>query len=382
MAHTIAGSNAYHAGILVPDDGDPAVAASVDTAFQMLIDNDTYAVTQLSHQAFDDRGKTSTLTGPVVINGSGAGAIDFEAPFRVGGALDAFNAVTIHSAGQFLSSATAEFRNDVTIGGSGAQGLTVNSTTDFFSHTTWHADALFGHELEVRDTFTASGDVNIGNAGTPAAIQLGNDGDNITSDADSVTVNGPVTLNNVLRVKASTHIGNSATNNHEFTGGVTFDQGIDVGGNATIEGTLTLNGSANDLGSSATVGAFSTTGNTTLGNAASDTILMNGSISAPLNFTGAGRVPWRFLRLPGVSQGVDPTMGDIFAFTDLSGSPIYAIQSANLGDHLLFFRDTTPNGHDPTVSVNSITKTFTAVGQWAEFFCLGGVLWILLRSNF
>jgi hypothetical protein len=284
MAHTIAGSNSYHAGILVPDDGDPAVAASVDVSFQMLVDNTTYLNTELSHQSADDRGGTHSLTGPIIWNaGSVAGRFQVNTQVNFSGLIIAAGPIAILSTGGFSNAATSSLRGNVLVGSGPSNTFSVYATTDMFAPLSVHDDVTMGHAVGINDLSVD------GSADFDCDVQLTHAGQ-VATIGGQLAVNEDTSIGGVFRTHQDTHFGVSSTNNHLFTGTVEMQQTLDVDGDCTVNGNLSLNGHANDLGFGAVVGDLSIVGSTTIGNSSSDTLTTNALLTGALQMGANGRV--------------------------------------------------------------------------------------------
>ena len=127
------------------------------------------------------------------------------------------------------------------------------------------------------DNLTGSEYVNVASTQTISGVK---------TFSSNVTVEGTTTL------KGNTVLGDSVLDNITVTGkfqsttfegdvvleGATTD--LTVGGNAVVTGTLNVSGLTSFGSSLATSGSLSVLGNTTLGNASSDTITLTGTVGA------------------------------------------------------------------------------------------------------
>ena len=278
MPQTISGVNVYADTMSTVSAGDPAAASVIRGNLQTLLNDAVFLNTALGFQAFDSRGKTTPITGPIVLTNSG-GSVDFEVTLRLGDDVDVFADLTIHTGHNLVNAGTTDLRGNVTIGGSGAQNLTVNSTVQFNAPIFLHDDLTSGHLV------TTSELIVTGNADLQGTTQLA------TADVnEGLSVTGDTTLAGNLSLAGNAQIGDSSTDSHIIRGDVHVRNDIQVDGTLDVAGTLTLSGSNNDLGSSATVGAFQTTGDTTIGNNSSDSVTFNAQLAGALSMGANGRV--------------------------------------------------------------------------------------------
>src|SRR3972149_3487513 len=124
MSSVYAGVETYHGSIVIPSDGDPAVAESVNDSLRDLMDNSIVFRTAFEHMAADDRGTTNTITGPIVWN-DGGGSVSFNLPFEVTQQSDLD---VTHFPGDVVVLTGSNFQgnDDPTIGNTGTDQFTVN----------------------------------------------------------------------------------------------------------------------------------------------------------------------------------------------------------------------------------------------------------------
>ncbi len=340
MAHTITGSDTYSPSASVPSDGDPAVAASVDSVFQILLNNDVANRTDVSHQAMDDRGKTSTVTGNIVLN-DGGGSVDFELPVTFGADVDINGTVIVHTGGEFTSFAPVDIRNDSTIGSTGTDQCSVNAHADFYAETVFHNDVV----VTTGDNFTAKGPVLFEGPTTTIQSplnQIGLDDDSSTTVTGTLTVSGNAVVGEQLIVLGNATLGNSATDEHTVTGDVTMNDGLHVVESLTVDDGATISNGLDVHGSAELFSHLTVNGNTTLGNSSSDTITTNANLATPLGFVDAGRVPFRTRVGSAVDDTYDSTEANLILAISLSGSTTYTVSATPdlSGDFILFLKTT------------------------------------------
>jgi hypothetical protein len=320
VSSNYAGLNTYHGQIVIPSDGDPAVAESVNVALRDLMDNSVYASTELAHK-LDDRGGTYTLTADLAIVGSQT--------FRVGSS-------------DFLISSDTLFVGDVTIGipAGPARELVVLTDATWLNSDTTYIGTGASHNLEVNaeSEFNADAvfteDVTIGSSSADdldvvATAVFRNDAsfeDDVTvgsSDADTFRVNAQtlfvsnVQINGTLNSPGNVTLGNAASDEIEVNGELTCSQDVQIDGDLTVDGDIHL-GSGDTSSVEVQAATFLTRGNTTLGNQSSDELEINAALTSVLGFSGNGQVPFKFGTLT-TGTGIDPSDGSTVFLLNQTG---------------------------------------------------------------
>jgi hypothetical protein len=374
MPSTYAGLNVYHASIVVPSDGDPAVAESVNVALRALADDGVFAATQLTHQAFDDRGKISTITGDVVLN-DGGGSLTVQIDTQLAD-VAVVGLLHIYSEGGLWVNAHATFMEGVNFD----DVVVMSSSLDVRGEAEFHSPVQLG--FDGADTVTIGGDLVVNNQSEfRGDVQLGFDtGDQITVGG-LLVANQNVTLNADLITKGDTHFGNAGADTHEFDGNVTMHDGLVVGQDVTVEGDLNVEQNLDVTGTTTLHGEILLGDDVTIGGGSSDDITVNGRIISPVSFHGAGRVGYRYALLPNANLSVTVAMGNLF-FADLTSGPWgYTISDSGAadGDFMIFV--TSYNGHNAVIGTpDGKFATLDSIGCWVEVVRMNGT-WYYLRNQ-
>lgn len=288
MSSVYAGISQYSSSAVVPSDGDPAVAESVNVAIRRLLNNTVYLNTQLAHQAFDDRGKTSTITGAIVLN-DGGGSLESNIPSVFNGGLETFsNPLTIHSSSSLNCKGPAEFESDVTVGEDDTDELIVNSSltqngpAEFWDPVTLHSGAT----LEANGNATLEGDIVI----------IGEDGGGKAFIVYSTTVfTEAVVVDGALQVGGNATLGSNASDVITAKGPATFQSNVTCEDDLQVDEDLTVSGDANidgDLSADdITCQDLTAIGDVVLGNnSSSDTLTVNALLTGALSMGENGRI--------------------------------------------------------------------------------------------
>jgi hypothetical protein len=360
MPSTYPGSNIYHGSILIPSDGDQAVAESVNVALLGLQDSNVAHQTDIGFK-IDSRGGSYGLLGNIFVSG----AFEFvlaPATVQIGGVFGSnlldirTTHTTVEGTDLTVSAGTTYLVSSETTVGSGAtHHMTVNSTVDFYGPISLHNDLTSGHDISCH-TLNVDGGVDF-----DCDAQVTHSGQNLTVGGNS-QFDGDVTISGIFRPQGGGHFGNSATDQWEITGNVEFDNNVAVDGTLTIGQNVTMNGSHNDLGTEAVVGTFSTFGDTTIGNSSSDGLTINALLSGALQMGTNGRV------LPSSTfiQNSSPTLGlssaRIISATS-GGTPMtLTVDDTGMlgGDGFVIFFHTTAGG-TLTINIPSALKSTSAI---------------------
>lgn len=392
MSYVYAGVETYHGSVVLPSDGDPAVAASVDVSLEDLMDNSLVFRADIAHQAFDDRGKTSTITGDIVLN-DGGGSVDFELPVTFGAAVDVNAEILIHTGGALTSFGPVDIRNDSTIGSTGTDQCNVYARIDHYGASVFHENVTIttGDQLTVHGTVVIDGEST---AIQSQINQIGLDDDSVTSVAGTLAVTGSVTIRDDIRVLGNATLGNSSTDDHTINGHVGLEGDLHVVQSLTVDDGAEISNGLDVHGSAEFFSDLQVNGDTTIGSNSSDTITTNALLATPLGLSGAGRVLSRITLLPNLNTALDPADADIFrAPSTITAGRIYSVSSGTggvgqAGDSVVVLGSGFA-GNDCIVQVStggSVTLTGGATPRaWVELFCIvpGSVpLWEFMRGNY
>ncbi len=351
MSSTYAGVPVYHAQSVLPGDGDPAIAESVDVCLRALLDSTAYLNAQMTLRVDflspGLRGYNQDSSAQVSIDGTGTIILNTNVQIGGGGG-GGPKALTVISPTTFSSSSTLAVRSSssalvsplTTIGSGPTQALTVNSTSEFDG------------PVQVDGTLTVNGVAAFTNH-----TQLGQ------SNADVISVLGRMDVdpsavfhNNVgvsgnLAVSGSTSLGNASSDSFEVSGEAQFNDPVHlqsdlhVDGAAAVDGDLDVDGSV-QLGNNNTSdiievhGTFRTFGKTTLGDSSSDDLFVNALLASPLGFTGDGRIPFNLGGI-GNSAEITPSSGNFIVYSPSTSGQTYTVSSDFApGDFFFLFRST------------------------------------------
>jgi cytoskeletal protein CcmA (bactofilin family) len=362
MSYPYPGFDVYHGSVVLPSDGDPAVAQSVDIALEALMDNSVAHRTDLAHQAADDRGKTSTITGAIVWN-DGGGSVSLNLPFEVTQRTD-LDETVFHGNVEVLSGSTLQVNDDATFGNTGTDQFTVNATADFNAEVSFHADVTVhtGDQLIAHGPATLDGDLVI----------IGENGGSTGLIVYSTAVMQTLVLNGSLQVGGNATLGSNASDNIAVKGPATFESDVTcdddlqvnedlaVSGDASIEGSLVVD---DDI----TCRNLTTEGDVTLGNNSSnDTLTVTALLTGALDMGANGRVRPSTGLLSGISGGQTIGLGlDDSRVIQLSstgaGTITMAIDDAGMGagDSFEIYAFLTGTGTTLVVNNNLNTASVT-----------------------
>lgn len=357
MANPYSGVNTYHATTILPSDGDPAVAESVNSALRDLTDDAVYLNTQLGHQAFDDRGKTSTITGNIVLN-DGGGSVDFEVPVTIGAQVDVNSQILIHTSGELISFGDVDFKNDVTLGSTGTDQVSVYGKLDVYGETVFHENVAIttGDDLTVHGNSTLDGETVI----------LGQPGGDVVIDSEAF-VNEGLTVQGAFSANGDVRLGNNASDSTNIRGPATLDSTLDVDDDARVNGSLTVDDGAeisNGLDVHGTAQLFShltVNGDTTIGSNSSDTVTFNAVLAGGLAMGANGRVLPSSGSLSG-SQTIGLATSRVIAVLGGSSAITLTIDDTGMteGDAFLIFYSQGTASLTVEVSGTAISKTVSA----------------------
>lgn len=304
MSSTYIPINQYNGSYVIPSDGDPAVAESVNTSLRALGNTEKFNSTQIGHQMADDRGKTSTLTGPIVVN-DGGGSIDFEVALRLGGEVDVYADFTIHTGHALRNVGTTSLEGDTTIGTADTDTLNVEATANF-NNTLWARGdfrVASGHVVSIRSDTTVTADLT-----ADGTVQLGVDpATQAVGIGAPLTVSADATFEAALSVNGDATLGNASTDNHRIRGDLVITGDTEIHATLDVQGDTTLEGNLELQGELTAVDDVLFKRNVTLGDTSNDRVTFNALIDSPVGFADAGRVPYRLAQysLSSRSYGVN-----------------------------------------------------------------------------
>lgn len=384
MSYNYAGVDTWHAQIPLPEDGDPAIAASVDVALEDLLDNDVVNRTDISHQSMDDRGDTHTVTGPIILN-DGGGSVSFNLPFEVTQQSD-LDVTHFHGDVVVLTGSDFQVNDNATIGNTGTDQLDVYARTDHYGTTVFHEDVVVttGDELKVHGTVLFDGPTTTIQS---PLNQIGLDDDSSTSVAGTLTVGVNAVVAGQLITLGNATLGNSSTDDHTIEGHLGLEGDLHVTDALTVDGAAELNNGVDIHGTAQLFSHLTVAGNTTIGNSSSDTITTNALLATPLGFTSAGRVPQRPTLGPDANTSVTVTSANLVfvPFAGLTATRTYALEDGSVtGDEVLFSSQDTANLlviNPASGSSASIKATTLNVPVWIRFVWFGSIWYAVERSG-
>jgi hypothetical protein len=327
----------YHATIAEPDDGDPAIAASVNSPLSDLADGLCYIAEPFAV------GGTVVLGGSVTLSGT-AMIFDIDDTSFGGNAIFGAN-----PGNTFTVNSTAAFASNTSLGSSAADTIQVNGTLGVIGNASFGLNG--GNQLNVISSATFSNNVTFNGAVESAGTfeitgTLEVDGE-ATFDGD-VTI-GATSGSTSLEVYASVLFRNVVT-----IGNDSGPEGLTVNCATSFEDTVDFNANV-EIGSSGTeLNVNAPTlfrSNVTLGNGSSDDITVIGScdiqnLSEPMGFTGDGRVGVR----PALAGNTDVTLNvsdaNYVYFSNITADRTATIGTgATEGDYFQIFlsKDSTNN---------------------------------------
>lgn len=239
MSTTYVGVNTYHAQVTIPQDGDPAIAESVNTSIRDLLDNTVNNNTNLGFK-IDTRGTTAGLTGDIALSGAGR---------------------------------TIQLGTETTI-------LGINPMAGYDSTVRIVApEVTFEHDLPFASQQTSF-------KGSSSSVYLTTAETFIGTGADQqLTVGAEATFNGDVEFTNDVTIGDGTSDTLTVNGPGNFNSNVDVDGTLTVDSTFRANGASLLVGNVDVQGALNASGSVTLGNASSDAIQINGAITAEAEAT-------------------------------------------------------------------------------------------------
>lgn len=266
-----------HGSFVLPSDGDPAVAESVNDAFRDLADNALIAMTNAA---------AAVALASQMING--------------------------------VTGGTYAPTSDIQISGANGGGFVV--------------DGNFVHE-DGTATFRSTSTMSVlGTAGFSGAVSFA--GSSTITVAGALTVSGTFTAESLalsvnLTVGGSATIGTTGTDLLTVLAGASFEQPVSFLGTVSFDSAIEVTAPASLLG------------DVTLGNASTDIIAVGGlmQLGRRLTYSGSGRVPGRHVLLPASSATIAVADGDLFQIPTLSSGVIYTLSTSGAvaGDKMAFF---------------------------------------------
>lgn len=375
MAHNYTPSATYHATYPVPDDGDPAIAASVNSPLEDLADGLAYGVGPMAS------GGTIVLGGALAWSGTAiyhnVTSVEFGGSVTIGGGPGAYT---------LLVARDASFTEDVSLGSSAADAITINGTLSVTANatigvsgssalsviasTTFSNNVTFNGAVSSAFTFEVTGTLECDGAATfNGNVTIGDSSSDSLDVLSTVLLRGQVTIGNDSGSEGFTV--NSPTN---FEDTVEFNANVEVGNSGTE-----LNVNAPTLFRS----------DVTLGNSSADDVEIIGScdiqnLAAAMGFTGSGRVPLRPVLVPNSNTTYTVSSGNIFHMvgTTLTATRDYTFDGSSAvdGDHFIFVSRDEAFDIDLQVTVDGSFVTGTtlpAAGDKIVIFVRTAGSWVM-----
>lgn len=318
MAHNYSPSAVYHNSYPVPDDGDPAIAASVNSPIQDLADG------------------LATVAEPVAYGGT----IQLGGPLEFANGLVQFSAGLEVTGGLLAVSVDATFGEDVILGSSAADTISVLGTLGVNGNATFGLNG--GNQLNVISSATFSNNVTLTGA--------------VTSSG-TLTTSGTLTVDGTATFTGNVQIGDASTDSLEVYSTTLFRSQVTIGNDAgpegftvnaptnfedTVElsGTVTVGGDMNITGDIALSGRLVATNDCTLGNGSSDAINLLGATTITnlvgrMGFTSPGRVPLKFYAGPNSNVTIEASETNCVYVASISANRIYTFSDdAEEGDFI------------------------------------------------
>ena len=277
MSSVYTPSATIHGSYVLPSDGDPAVAESVNDALRDLADGVLNA--------------NAVAASAVALAGQMINGV-------TGGSYAPSSAITLTSKGIILQGLGANLV---------VNGLSTISVTGVLSVSTSLMDVT-GALVMSGATFTVG-------SGT------------------ATDFNGPTRANDTMTIAQLIVNGNSSIGN-------SASDLLNVEADSTFSGPVAFDGAVR-TNSTLTAAQLIVNGNSSIGNSSSDGIALVGTttLHEPMQYTGNGRVPLRRMALPDASSTVSVSDGNCFDIPLVTGSRVYTMSTdgAEAGDFMLFF---------------------------------------------
>lgn len=284
----------YHATYPLPDDGEPAVVASVNTPMEDLADGLRYIAGPFAN------GGTVVMGGEVELTGN---------LLTISGGLD------VRTQPSFFHS-DVTFNEDVTLGSSVGDTINVNGTLNILNNCVVGASSGDVFLITATSTFNGNVDLN-GTTSIDGALTISGD----ATISGEVEFTGTVTIGSTGSADSLDVYSNTLFHRDVTIGDDSGTETFTVNSPTSFEDAVTFNddvtiGAGNNLicGGTATF-----TGDVTLGNSSGDDINLLGSttiitLANALGYggSGAGRVPWRPVILPNANTVYTVASGNVF----------------------------------------------------------------------
>jgi hypothetical protein len=336
MAHNYTPVALYHATIAVPDDGDPAIAASVNSPLEDVADGLAYIAGPFAG------GGTVVLGGSVTLSGT-AMVFDIDDTSFGGNAIFGAN-----PGNTFTVNSTAAFASNTSLGSSAADTIQVNGTLGVIGNASFGING--GNQLNVISSATFSNNVTFNGA---------------VESAGTLEVTGTLEVDGTAVFTGNVQIGDATADSLEVYSTTLFRSSVTIGNDAgtelltvnaptTFEDTVDFNANV-EIGSSGTeLNVNAPTlfrSNVTLGNGSSDDITVIGScdiqnLSEPMGFTGVGRVPRKTALAGNEDVTLEPGEANTVYFTAITADRVATIGTGAVsGDQFYIFlsKDSTNN---------------------------------------
>jgi cytoskeletal protein CcmA (bactofilin family) len=384
LSFTYAGVPVYHAQSVLPSDGDPAVAESVDVVLRDLLDNSAYLNAQMTLRVdFLSPGiRSYNQDSSAFVSVVGNGTVVFATNLFLGsGGGGGPKNLTVISETSFTGNASTTFRNAsvalvsplTTVGSGASQSLVVNSSSDFNGPT--RVDGA----LTVGGVSNFTNDVTLGSS-VSDTVQV-NGTFEVASDT---TFANDVVMQSTLTVAGSTTLGNNASDSLEVNGDVQINNNLRVEGTGHVEGNLSTDGDLDVAGSCQlgnndgsdvieVHGIFRTFGRTTLGSADDDSLFINATLKSPLAMSDAGRVPFR-VGLLTTGSAITPSSGN-FLISATSSTQTFTLSDEFAEGDFFFVQHQGGTGvaniqvpGQPTVSMSSAGRLALLVRSESQWY--------------
>lgn len=377
MAHNYTPVPTTHTTFPLPDDGDPALAASVNSPIEDLADCVAYGIFPMA------AGGTIVLGGTLVWSGTAiyhnVTSVEFGGSVTIGGGPGAYS---------LLVARDASFIEDVSLGSSAADAITINGTL------TVQNNAQIGNSgtdaLDVRSAATFNGTANfVSPVEFFSAVTVNEDG--------ALTCDGTATFNGNVTIGSGSDDSLDVLSTTLFRGQVTIgndsgSEGFTVNSPTNFEDTVEFNANV-QIGTSGTeLNVNAPTlfrSDVTLGNSSADDVEVIGScdiqnLAAAMGFTGSGRIPLRPVLVPNSNTTYTVSSGNFFHMvgTTLTATRDYTFDGSSAvdGDHFIFVSRDEAFDIDLQVTVDGgfITgTTLPAAGDKIVIFVRTAGSWVM-----